>query len=95
MNVYLAFNDCDALRVEELGTIPCKWFPLGGKYVPLAESLEVAMEKALSATEFTTNSMNAAIEPTQWYVLEMTFSTEQALELFNSQVLWRYTGGRL
>ena len=86
MKCFVAFNEADYLQVKSQKGVKAAWFG-HGKYVPLTENVDDAVQKAVFTTDFTKTSTQAATEETEWYLLEMTFSTEQELASYKSGIL--------
>ena len=97
MHAYLAFNEYDFEWLQAQQQIPCKAFAFKrqspGKYVPLMESIQGAMDKAISTNTLSATPIVAAKEATMWFILEMATSDDETLDLFQEGVLSRAQGG--
>ena len=63
-----------------------------GKYVPLCDTMEKAVQKAIDSMATTTNLMMAK-QTTEWFILEMIFSDNKALHFFQERELFRMEEG--
>ena len=97
MHAYLALNQHDAEWLQAQQQIPCKAFAFKGqspgKYVPLMESIQGAMDRAISTNTLSATPIVAAKEATMWFILEMATSDDETLDLFQEGVLSRAQGG--
>ena len=93
MHAYSAFNAQDKSCVEAWRQIPCKAFAFNeqrpGKYVPLQESIQGAMDAAISTNTLSATPMVAAKAATMWFILEIAISDDQAIDLFQEGGLSR------
>ena len=74
MEMYLALTKEQAFESERAAVVDCGIFAPPGRYVPLKNSMELAVEAALKAW---TMRAEAATAPSSWFVLEVTTSVEQ------------------
>lgn len=93
MRAYIAFNRFDAEHCQALRQIPCKLFKPTGTYVPLTDTQEAALDKAVNLATHITTNMEAVTQPTMWYILELVFSTDKAHELCQRGAFRRVHGG--
>ena len=97
MQAYIAFNEYDARYCDSTHALPCKGLTPSGKYVPLRDTQEKALQNAMDKRHTATNLMMAK-QSTVWYILEMTFSVNKALHFFQERSLirmeegWRFYG---
>ena len=97
MHAYMAFNgkDHDWLRTHR--QILCQAFTFKGrcpgKYVPFAESIQGAMNAAISTNTPSATAIICAKEVTEWFILEIAIPDDDALNLFQEGVLSRTRGG--
>ena len=96
---YVAFSETEAQKVECQKRLVPQAFGAPFKWVPFADSKEVAMENIMKSSH---GQPEAALKPTRWIILHIWLDPEQFLEAFKaSRVLrnpnlkqpgWRFYG---
>ena len=97
MHAYIAFNEKDHVWIKAHRQILCQAFTFKGrcpgKYVPFAESIQGAMNAAISTNTPSATAIICAKEVTEWFILEIAIPDDDALNLFQEGVLSRTRGG--
>ena len=97
---YVALLEHWAKQVEEAGALTPQMFGGPYKYIPFAGTPEMALENAMRSCK---SPPQLATQPTQWYILKVSITSDQLMELFTSGVVrhgahlafppdWRFYG---
>ena len=73
--MYLVLTEQQKFESERAGMVDCAIFAPPGRYVPLKDSVKLALEAALKA--WTMRHAEAALAPSTWSVLKVTTTAQQ------------------
>ena len=87
---YAAFTESRAKEIDSLGRLNPTEFGPPKKWIPFADSVEVALDKVMTSSR---GNPHIATEPTQWYVLRVTLAAEGCVQAFCAGLIQKSNHG--
>ena len=92
---FLAFNEEDARKLNDIGRIAPADFRIWARYgswcypgwIPLRKEMDIAIESALRGN--TQHALRSACDSTEWHVVELNFPFEKVYQFFVENQVWQ------